>query len=69
MRVPNLDQINKLENDALITPVTAAKLLGMTAQGVRRRLLHGKIPHVNIGGKLYLTGKALKESIIFVDPL
>lgn len=64
---PDLKQIQNTPNDALLTPIQVAKLVGLSAQAIRRKIKHGEIPSVNVAGRIYMNGAGLKKMVIFTD--
>jgi hypothetical protein len=67
--IPQIDQIMNTPDDTLLTPADVARLLGCTPGAVRRNIKIAKYSAVQIAGKWYMTGKGVKASIVFSNPI
>jgi excisionase family DNA binding protein len=61
--MPDIDQIRNLEDHTTFTPQDAARLLGMSPNGIRQNIKRGKIKAVKILGRIFITAKELKNLI------
>lgn len=62
---PDIDQIMNTPDEAIFTPQDCARMLGCSAQAIRRNIKEGKLKAVCIMGKWYMTGKGLKKLVVF----
>jgi predicted site-specific integrase-resolvase len=61
--LPDIKGIENTKDDTLLTAIDVARLLGCTAQAVRRNIKTGKIKAVQVAGKWYLPGRLVKELV------
>jgi predicted site-specific integrase-resolvase len=69
MSAPDLKQIENLMDDEIMTPSAVARILGCSAQAVRRHIKAGLVPSVQIMGKWYMTGEGVKKIVKINQPL
>lgn len=53
--------MTEIDSDDLLTPGEAAEIIGITHHTVRTAIYEGRLPHVDIRGKKFVTKLAVEE--------
>jgi hypothetical protein len=61
--MPDIQAIQSLDPTASFTPAEAAKLLGMTENGMRGRIRRNQIAFGKVGGRYYILGSAIQRQL------
>jgi excisionase family DNA binding protein len=63
MKTPDLKAIETLDPNAVFSLGEAAKLLGLTHNGIRNRVHSGKIGYGKNGGRYFISGAEIPKQI------
>ena len=64
MRSPDIEGIKTLDTDAVFSVNEAAKLLGMTHNGILQRIRRGDIRAGKSGARYFIPGSEIQKQII-----
>lgn len=67
VRVPDLEGIKTLDPNGFFSPEEAARLLGMTGNGLRARIKRGQIKAGRNGKRYFIKGEDIQSQLIMAD--
>jgi hypothetical protein len=60
---PDIEAIKNLPDDAMLTPIEAGRLLGLTPEGVRAQIKRGSMKAVQVAGRWFVLGSYMKSTV------